>query len=165
MDLLFISDPEIIYFNRVRTTAELVPDKTINFHFALEVENVAPTVSGNHIAAATGNFQFEIELSDVDITVPNVTNSLTTSKEKPTMKNPSHLDARLLAGSVLSMTGEVKVTLTLVDCSAAHFLCVTLTPGASYTDANTTSASNSHCFNLDTWKVCAPGKLEINHIK
>jgi len=132
----------------------------------MEIMNTGPTAPGDNILAVTGaaksNYEFELEFSDKDIG-GGTPSTLGLAPVTVAAKALAETQQGLAAGGITTITinGTAIVVIPNGQCNAVIFLCarlLTVVPGASYVDTNTTDSSNVYCMNITAQKSCAPGR-------
>ena len=122
------------------------------------VSNEASASSTNNIPAVTGtsqNFAFQLQFSDVNMTISGDTLGLDPVNVTVTLTD---LQQALAVGATFTSSGSSTVTIPTSDCDAVKFLCLTVSSGAgaSYIDVDT--GNNVMCVDVVTRKGCDPGK-------
>ena len=131
----------------------------MDFTAELNVENTAISAFGNDVLSVTSsnaNFEFTAQYSDVDMSTDTDTLGNT-----PVSVSISSADAKqgLAAQSSTVITATVSLELNISTCSNVTYVCFTMDEGsgASHRDADTSLASNVACYDVTSWKTCAPG--------
>ena len=168
--LMFLSslDPSVDNLMYSDTTAYMAQTVTTAISCDVDLLNDASAGGGNDIPAATGgseNFEFLVEMSDVDLSDGGNTNGLSFVAVTATITSGDVTQALTADGGTASSTfsGTANVTLTTGDCPTVSFLCIRVRPGvgALYTDANPSFSDNTVCLNISTYVICAPGTASL----
>ena len=161
--IYLVADPSTADFNESSDVIFKQGESTA-LSFFVSLINSATAASGNDILAVSGtdvNFDVQLQLSDVDISV--AADTLGLSPITPNI-DTAELQVALAAGGSVSqiLTGTATVTIDAAVCTDVQYLCAVLSEGvnASYTDADNSSASNIACEDISTRKTCEPGRYE-----
>ena len=135
-------------------------------HFSADVMNVAASGNGNDIPSVmlpSENFQFTVQISNVDLADPLAVDTLSFSPVTPTISTGNVEQALAAQVSAIPFTGIADITLTPAQCPDARYMCIHLSAGsgALYTDADTSPSSNTQCTDITSNIICTPGIMSF----
>ena len=130
--------------------------------FTTGVTNVAASGIRNDIPSVmlpSENFQFTVQISDVDLGLSMAVDTLSFSPVTPTIATGDVAQALAAQASEITFTGTASITISSSQCPNVRYMCIHLSEGsgAPYTDADTTSSSNTECTNIEMYVTCIPG--------
>ena len=151
----------VAYGNSDVYIAQTVPT-TVDF--SVDVTNMAASGIGNDIPSVTSpseNFQFTVQISDVDLADPTAMDTLSFSPVTPTIATGDVTQALAAQASAISFTGTASITISSSQCPNVRYMCIHLSggSGALYTDADTTPSSNTQCTDIRSNIICTPGMM------
>ena len=164
------SDPAVSAVTFADTSIYIGQGVATDIDLTWDLGNVAAAGDRNDIPAvgtSEKNFNFDVELSDVDLGAVGATNNLGFTPVSLSSLTSGGFDQALVAGATASaFAATVSVTLTSGDCPTAAFVCVKLTTGADaqYTDADTAATSNINCQDITAQILCVPGRILSSHL-
>ena len=132
--------------------------------FTADVTNMATSGNGNDIPlvmSPSENFQFRVQISDVDLADPVAMDTLSFSAVTPTITNGDVSQALAAQASAITFTGTASITVNPSQCPDVRYMCILLSAGsgALYTDADTSSSSNIQCTDITSNIICTPGMI------
>ena len=132
--------------------------------FTTGVTNVAASGIGNDIPSVmlpSENFQFTVQISDVDLGLSMAVDTLSFSPVTPTIATGDVAQALAAQASEITFTGTASITISSSQCPNVRYMCIHLSEGsgAPYTDADTTSSSNTQCTDITSNVICSPGMM------
>ena len=158
MTAFLYADPSIYIAQNQPTTAQ----------FTVDIENVATSGTGNDIPAVMSpseNFQFMVQISDVDLADPLATAGSGFPVAATTVITSGDLTQALAAqAGAATFSGTASVTISPTQCATVQYICVELTAGsgALYTDAVTSVSSNRRCTDVTSNIICTPGMMSVS---
>ena len=129
----------------------------------MKIINTAANVPQNKIlavSAANKNYKVTARLTDGDLGVNGVTNTLSIADLTYNIPDNNELIAELAVGTFNNINGDTSVTLTQADCPNVKYICLYVTQDtakqASFVDA-LDDYKNWKCQNIESQKKCKPG--------
>ena len=132
--------------------------------FTADVTNIAASGNGNDIPSVifpSENFQFTVQISNVDLANPLAVDTLSFSPVTPTISAGDVAQALAAGASAIQFTGTASITINPTQCPDARYMCIHLTAGsgALYTDTDISSSSNIQCTDITSNIICRPGMM------
>ena len=160
--MFVISDPSVTGVTYANSDVYIAQTVSTTVDFTADVTNMAASSNGNDIPSVMSpseNFQFTVRISDVDLADPAAMDTLSFSAVTPTITSGDVSQALAAQAPAITFTGTASITVDPSQCPNVRYMCILLSAGsgALYTDADTSSPSNTRCRNIEMYVTCLPG--------
>ena len=158
------SDPSVTDMTYANLDVYIAQTVSTTVDFTADVTNMAASGNGNDIPlvmSPSENFQFTVQISDVDLADPMAVDTLSFSPVTLTITTGDVSQALAAQAPAITFTGTATVTVNPYQCPNVRYMCVLLSAGsgALYTDAETSSSSNIQCTDIRNNVICTPGMM------
>ena len=160
----FITDLEIETLTETTSPTGIFEEgKTNIYKFKLKIINTAANKIQNKIKAVAPpnrNYKVTVRLTDVDLGVSGVTNTLTIPDLNYNIPDNNEVIAGLAVGTFNKINGDTSVSLSHTTCPTVKYICIhvshDLASSASFEDVLDNN-KNCKCQNIESKRRCKPG--------